>query len=331
MRQQWIDLTVAILGRAPSEEELFTWFSQEESVSSVANQLQNDTAAQARFSFGEDSAQLLNSAYASLFDRTPDPEGLAYWLTQLENGTLDQASLIPALLEGARASTGDTVDAALLNQRLDAATTFLTQLEESNESFSADNASSVVSAVTRDNLAPIDPPSDASPAIELVTGNPAITIQHNSTLQDGVSKVVFSESDGNRVIAEEERLFANSTNDFGSVMTLTKGDEVLELVTINLIESGELRDLASDVGYDGWIDMALFNGDLVTPASLGISEQEFFSGENDLEFYFGYDWPFTEASEAVISRPDGETFTAEFVLYDALGIANLDAVFDAFS
>ncbi len=79
--------------------------------------------------------------------------------------------------------------------------------------------------------------------------------------------------------------------------------------------------MANAVGYSSFIDLALFNGDLVTADLLGISEQQFFNGNIELENYFGYDWP--DDAEPV-TRADGQSFTFDIELFDSLGIANLN-------
>lgn len=326
MKKQWIDLTVAILGRAPSEEELSVWWHEEATLLSVAGALQGEAAAQERFVFGGDDTDLVTSAYEALFDRMPDEEGLAYWLTQMEQGALDQASLIPALLAGARAPSGGAADAELINLRLEVATNYVSQLESGDVTFSIAGASSVVAEVTREGLndQPL-PPSDAI-VVDLDRGTVVESLQKESVFQDGVSAVVISEQEIERFEQSLDTLFDSAVENVGTILTFTTGSEVLELVTIDFIGQSELRDLGSEVGYTDFIDLALLNGELVTPSYLDISPEEFFVGESEIFEYFGYSWPWVESGPEVISREDGESFTVEIEVLDTLGIANANEI-----
>jgi hypothetical protein len=50
--------------------------------------------------------------------RTPDPEGLAYWVGELQNGNVSRDSFLLAILNGARANPNATLDVANLDNKV---------------------------------------------------------------------------------------------------------------------------------------------------------------------------------------------------------------------
>lgn len=60
----------------------------------------------------------VTAKYRELLDRTPDKEGLAYWVGELQNGHVTQAGFESAFLNGAYANPNAALDVAYLNSRL---------------------------------------------------------------------------------------------------------------------------------------------------------------------------------------------------------------------
>lgn len=331
MKLRLIDLSVAILGRAPSEEELFTWYNMPEGYGAVALSLVALPEAQARFNFDQGDTALLNSAYATLFGREPDAEGLEYWLAQLSSGAISQELLVPSLLAGARAQTGDSVDAAIVEQRLDVATNYFSAVESGSQPFDLQEAGQLVAEVTRESVVEQPPELDAGSgiAVQLDKGTVVHELNKTSTLQDGVASVVLTEADIDAFEAALGQLESTASQNFGSIITFSTGSEELELVTVDFVGDSPLRDYAEQVGYFDFIDFALFNGELVLPETIGVGPDTFFYNETELYEYFGYDWQWDQQGPEVLSRDDGAPFTVSVELLDTLGINNLNEVFDA--
>ncbi len=156
MRQNLIDISVAVLGRSPSPQELTAWMEDAENgqtLGELTSLLLLSQEGQDRFPDTGTNADYLTNAYQQLFGRAPDADGLAYWENQLEAGNVDFTTLVAVLVEGARAETGNPNDAAVVNARTDAAESYLSSVESGDVEFDADAAKNVVTAVERDDVA----------------------------------------------------------------------------------------------------------------------------------------------------------------------------------
>lgn len=162
MRAELIQLTAATLGRAPSPQEMTSWLAQLENGSSldaIAQDLMFNEGGIGRFAGVSNTAILVN-AYQALFGRLPDTAGLNYWLNEFNAGRVDLGNLIPSLMAGAVASTGNPNDALILAARAQAAANYLEQAEESG-SFSPQAAAAAIAAIVRSSVAePSDEPSN---------------------------------------------------------------------------------------------------------------------------------------------------------------------------
>jgi len=85
------ELYVAMFGRAPDAGGLEYW-SNELSSGKVPNlqgiaQLMYETGdARAYYPVGADNGTVISSFYQNVLGRTPDAEGLAYWVNELSSG-----------------------------------------------------------------------------------------------------------------------------------------------------------------------------------------------------------------------------------------------------
>lgn len=152
MRDVLIDLYVATFGRAPDLEGLEYWEQQYEDLglSGVASNMMLSDEAQERFPGGLDNDELVTLIYENLFDRGPDAEGLDYWVQEMETGEMNREMAIAYIVEGARADTGDPVDAEVVNSKTDAARDYLEQVEAGEVPFDLQEAESVVASIVRD-------------------------------------------------------------------------------------------------------------------------------------------------------------------------------------
>lgn len=162
MRAQLIELVAATLGRAPSPEELTNWLADLEGgteLPTIAEEIMYELGGVGRIA-GVNNTAILVNAYQNLFGRLPDNTGLNYWLNEMNAGRVDLGNLIPSLLAGARAETGNSNDALVINGRLLAATQYLDGLD-GDDSYSPSAAAAAVSAITRGSVADsAEEPSD---------------------------------------------------------------------------------------------------------------------------------------------------------------------------
>jgi Ca2+-binding RTX toxin-like protein len=115
------ELYVAMFGRAPDAGGLEYW-SNELSSGKVPNlqgiaQLMYETGdARAYYPVGADNGTVISSFYQNVLGRTPDAEGLAYWVNELSSGR-SFGSLVVEMVQAVREYAGED-DAALASQRL---------------------------------------------------------------------------------------------------------------------------------------------------------------------------------------------------------------------
>lgn len=156
MRQNFIEIAVAVLGRSPSPQQLAAWMADAENgqtLGELTAVLLLSQEGQERFPTSGTVAVYLTNAYQQLFGRAPDAAGLAYWEEQVSQGNVDFSTLVVALVNGARAETGNPNDAAVVNARSEAAESYLVSVENGDVEFSPAAAAGAVSAVRRENVA----------------------------------------------------------------------------------------------------------------------------------------------------------------------------------
>jgi len=144
------------------------------------------TSEEAQVRFGNDSLdERISEIYQQLFNRTIDPDGLAYWRGAVEQGSASLADVSIAILKGAR----DT-DASLSALRQKAADDFTAQVEASGSQYSGyasiEAARILVRAVTA-NATEADVAQLVKSAVsfaDTATKNPAVVeaIAVNTTL-----------------------------------------------------------------------------------------------------------------------------------------------------
>lgn len=341
---------IAYYGRPADPDGLAYWVEQLEQNNGNLTAILDafGTSAEYESRFGELSPQeQINNLYQQIFGRSADDVGLSFYAGMLERG---ESSLIDLALDITNGAQGPDVTA--IQKRVEVAEQFTQSLQANGLRYANDDieaAGQVVANVTADtNVAdyvqsnvqalldslpvaenspqPDPEPEPASTPIDLTKGNVVFSFGENSVMQNGDSAVTISPADLNAFVDAKTELFASSAGNFGNIITLETGDDTLELVTIEFSGSSPLRDAASSVGYQDWIDLALYNGDLVTAESLELTQDEFFFGDIDIESYYGYEWPLSADGQDgdTITREDGQNFSLEIELLDSLGIANLN-------
>lgn len=121
--EQMAQFYIMYLDRAPDAPGLRYWVEQHQrgfSIDSIAKIFFNQPEALHLRELTD--ASLIKTAYHNILQRKPDAQGAAYWENELKNGNLDRSELFPALTHAAL--SGSTIDAILLNEKVDLAVYF---------------------------------------------------------------------------------------------------------------------------------------------------------------------------------------------------------------
>lgn len=119
------EIYIATFGRAPDKDGLEYWSSEFKSGNMTLSEINKN------FYYEQDEGknlfenssddEFIENIYSNVLGRSADIDGKNYWLSQLESGTLSKDIFIKALIDGAKAETGDANDALLLKNKVDAA------------------------------------------------------------------------------------------------------------------------------------------------------------------------------------------------------------------
>lgn len=98
-------LYVATFNRAPDAAGLYYWvYDSGLSIDQIAQSFFDQSETQALYPAQTSTSQKVITAYNNLFNRTPDPVGLSYWIGQIDSGTIAQSSMLLALINGSLAT-----------------------------------------------------------------------------------------------------------------------------------------------------------------------------------------------------------------------------------
>jgi len=124
-------LYIGILGRAADQPGLDYWFNE---ISTGSLTLENTRASfthQVEYDqlYGDlDNSALVTEIYQNFLERSPDKEGLAYWVSELDSGSVNPDQLVNALINAVEdpAATSDQalIDKSVLNNKVTAAEYF---------------------------------------------------------------------------------------------------------------------------------------------------------------------------------------------------------------
>jgi len=112
---------VATFGRAPDIDGLMYWVGQVEAgsltIDQVAQSFFDQPETKSKYSQGTSNATFINSIYMNTLNREADQIGLNYWVKDLENGVFTRSQAIMAIINGAKAPTGNKNDATMLDNK----------------------------------------------------------------------------------------------------------------------------------------------------------------------------------------------------------------------
>lgn len=104
-KQQVAELYVATFNRAPDAGGLDYWvnksFGGNPTIEQIAQSFFDQPEAREFYPEGTTNTEFVTSIYDNLFNRVPDAAGLAYWVAELDNGTMTRSVMIEAMKNGA--------------------------------------------------------------------------------------------------------------------------------------------------------------------------------------------------------------------------------------
>jgi len=120
-------LYVATFNRAPDAAGLYYWTNNSDlSIEGIAQSFFDQPETQTLYPFGTDSYSFITSVYSNLFNRTPDHEGLEYWVNELDSGKISKHHFILAVINGAQ-NTDISQDITILTNKQTIGLNFVAQ------------------------------------------------------------------------------------------------------------------------------------------------------------------------------------------------------------
>lgn len=111
---QLVELYVGYFDRAPDALGLAYWGSrmvEGMSLAEIARSFFSQPETIARYPAGTTTEVFISTVYQNVLGRVPDPAGLAYWVNEVDEGSLGRDLFVLAFINGARSSTDSATDA----------------------------------------------------------------------------------------------------------------------------------------------------------------------------------------------------------------------------
>ncbi len=142
------EIYIASFNRAPDNLGLLYWNDKVEqenwSIDDVAKSFFDSQEAAQKYPTTLSDENFLNTIYNNVLGRDGEKAGMTYWLEQMQKG-ITREQMIPTILNGAKADTGDANDKLFLQNRTEVGTYFaLTQ--ELNDTTTAQECLKIVTA-----------------------------------------------------------------------------------------------------------------------------------------------------------------------------------------
>ena len=115
------DIYIASFNRAPDALGLVYWAGKLKdgmSLAAIANSFFTQAETAAKYPSSTSNESFVATVYGNVLGRAPDADGLKYWTGQLAGGTISRDQFLLAILNGARANPGATLDIANLNNKV---------------------------------------------------------------------------------------------------------------------------------------------------------------------------------------------------------------------
>jgi hypothetical protein len=172
-------LYIAYFGRPADPVGLAYWAANIDasggSVAGIVAGFSASTESQVLFA-GTTTAQKVSSIYLSLFNRSPESAGLAYWVAQIDAGAVTQAQAAYQIQSSAGAG-----DATAVANKLTAAKAFTAQLDTSAEIAGYSGATAAAAARTFLSSVDATPASLATATGAAALANTVAAVTHTTT------------------------------------------------------------------------------------------------------------------------------------------------------
>lgn len=151
---QFNDLATVYVGyfnRAPDAEGLTYWASREAdgmSLKDISKSFFYQPETLAKYSFNLSVNDFVTNTYQYVLGRAPDSKGLAYWVNQINNGSVQRDSFVLSMINGARATSGSPTDAQYLSNKAAVSYNFAVTNGLNDVSWASDVISNVTDAAT---------------------------------------------------------------------------------------------------------------------------------------------------------------------------------------
>ncbi|MFG6515430.1 DUF4214 domain-containing protein [Sulfitobacter sp. TB366] len=239
-------LYVGYFGRAPDPNGLQFWIDQIDNgreFNTIAADFAASPEAEALYPYlttpDVSSPELfVKNIYANLFDRTPDDEGLEFWVDALESGSVSVGDMIAAIIDGARddEETG-TSDKSVLDNKVEAGLDFATKTANT-PGFEFDAAAKAAAAAAVNGVTEDDATVEAAKAATdaFVSGESNPGTGDNFTLTSAIGEKVVGTA-GNDTFTGVVGDGTTGTLQFGDQVDGGAGEDTLNLFVTNASES----------------------------------------------------------------------------------------------
>lgn len=207
---------VAFFNRPADVAGLNYWSTYNGSISDLFNAFAGSQEYKSLFT-GQNSTQIVNTVYQNLFGRSPDVNGLNYWVGQLDSGKVTVANIANAVNSGAQGT-----DKSIIDNKVAAATSFTTALDTTAEIVGYAQASSATLSQVKTWLSSV---TDQTSSLTAATASlPALT----TTVASGAATASVNVS----LTTAQDNITGTSGNDtfnariFDNANTLQSGDKI---------------------------------------------------------------------------------------------------------
>ncbi|MEM1429173.1 MAG: DUF4214 domain-containing protein [Pseudomonadota bacterium] len=115
-----IEMYIAYFDRAPDAVGLLYWgtrLADGMGMQEIAASFFTQEETLALYPAEGAVADLVDAAYANLLERAADPDGRAYWISQIESGAVSRGAFMLSLVDGARGADGAAEDVAVIEAK----------------------------------------------------------------------------------------------------------------------------------------------------------------------------------------------------------------------
>lgn len=247
-RSQVCELYVATFNRAPDSAGLDYWSTQESltQIELIAQSFFDQPETQTMYPSTLSNREYVNSIYNNVYNRDADSEGLAYWVTALDNGTLQRSDTIIALVNGAQGQDQNILDNktevglqfAQFGQYLTIEQAYEVMAGVGSDSLSMATALDNIDKWAKDVAIPIDP----APRMDLTTKVDTIVA---SDLNSIISGLVDTDASENSTLNDADTIDGGGGQD-KLLLKITGGtDPYIFIANMSNVETLDIKNDAS--------------------------------------------------------------------------------------